>query len=159
MDQQPNGLIASHDDDQGKRPAHAQKPRATPTHHRTNATYENAEALIDGMERHGTKAFLAAQERDTETIRDVTIDQMWLRTTETVVEVRPPALEHQRVDLPAIDWQPPVLPRIRPAQIPKGPAAAKSGDKPFPVRGADAPVGGITPKTSRQTVPVKNQER
>ncbi|MCY4572673.1 MAG: nucleotidyl transferase AbiEii/AbiGii toxin family protein [Gemmatimonadetes bacterium] len=103
-------------------------------------TYENAEALIDGMERHGTKAFLAAQERDTETIRDVTIDQMWLRTTETVVEVRPPALEHQRVDLPGIDWQPPVLPRIRPAQIPKGPAAAKSGDKPFPVRGADAPV-------------------
>ena len=71
-------------------------------------TYHDAETLLDGMERTGINAFLIAQDRDAETVCQLAIDQLWTGRTEPVIEVRPPALKHQRVDLPAIDWKPPV---------------------------------------------------
>ena len=70
-------------------------------------TYNDAEALLDGMEGTGINAFLIAQNRDAETVGHATIDRMWTGRTELVIEVRPPALKHRRADLPAVDWKPP----------------------------------------------------
>ena len=70
-------------------------------------TYQDAETLLDGMERTGINAFLIAQNRDAETVCHVAIDQLWTGRTEPVIEVRPPALKHRRVDLPLINWKPP----------------------------------------------------
>ena len=71
-------------------------------------TFDSAEALQDGMERHGVNAFLKAQYRDCKAVADDTIDGMWMNRAETIIEVWTERPNHPIRSVPAVHWRLPM---------------------------------------------------
>lgn len=80
---------------------------------RRTTTYEDAHELLEGMEREGVNGFLTAQDRDPTSVLNATVDALWASTDGVVLRVEPEKLNHELVNLPRIDWKPP-MPLVAP---------------------------------------------
>lgn len=72
---------------------------------RTRA-YGSAEALQQGMEREGINTFLNAQYRDAGAVLDATVDALWTKRTDSILQIEPPRLRHEKKHLPPLRWNP-----------------------------------------------------